>query len=100
MEEQGGYVSAICFWELGQKVKKKQLWLGISVEEFAARIERSGTLEIIPVDTALWLASLALSWDHRDPADRVIVATAISRGVPLLTKDEVIRKFEGLRTVW
>ena len=35
-----------------------------------------------------------------DPADRVIVATALLRGVPVLTKDETIRSFEGVTSVW
>jgi PIN domain nuclease of toxin-antitoxin system len=100
MEERGGFVCSISFWELGHKIKKKELSIGIAIEEFARRIERSGTLEIVPVDTTLWLSSLALRWDHRDPADRVIVATALAKGVPLLTKDLTIRAFDGVKTLW
>lgn len=100
MEQSGGYVSAISFWELGLKIKRKQLSIGIGIEEFARRIERSGVLEVVSVDTTLWLASLALPWEHRDPADRIIVATALSKGVPLLSKDEVIRRFKKVETVW
>lgn len=100
MELEGGFASSISFWELGVKVKKKQLEMGMSIEEFARRIERSGTLEVVPVDTTVWLTSLSLAWEHRDPADRVIVATALAKEVPLLTKDESIRRFRGVKTVW
>jgi PIN domain nuclease of toxin-antitoxin system len=93
MERQGGYASAISIWELGVKVKRKKLELPISVEELARRIERGGVIELLPVDTSTWLRSLALPWEHSDPADRVIVATAMMRGLPLLTKDAVIQEF-------
>lgn len=100
MEEQGGLASSISIWELGIKVKRGKLEMGISVEELARRIERSGTVELVPVDTTIWLRSLALPWAHRDPADRVIVATALLAGVPLLSKDAVLHAFEGVECVW
>jgi PIN domain nuclease of toxin-antitoxin system len=100
MEREGGCASAISVWELGIKVKRKKLELPLSVDEFARRIERSGIVELVPVDTKLWLHSLALPWDHADPADRVIVATALSRSLPLLTKDSVIHAFSGVTSVW
>lgn len=100
MEHEGGCASAISIWELGIKVKRKKLELPLSVEEFTRRIERSGIVELVPVDTDLWLRSIALPWDHSDPADRVIVATALARSLPLLTKDSVIQAFTGVRCVW
>ncbi len=100
MERHGGFASAISLWELGIKVQRGSLELPISVEELARRIERGGVVEFVPVDTQTWLRSLSLKWEHRDPADRVIVATALLLGLPLLTKDEVIREYSGLATVW
>jgi PIN domain nuclease of toxin-antitoxin system len=41
-----------------------------------------------------------LSWSHRDPADRVIVATALIKGVPVLTKDILLHDFQGVECVW
>jgi len=46
------------------------------------------------------IRSVSLDWEHRDPADRVIVATALQQGVPLLTKDAAIRGFPGVQCVW
>ena len=64
------------------------------------RVEQSAAVELIPVDTTIWLRSLALKWSHADPADRVIVATALLKDVPVLTKDRRIRRFGGVRCVW
>ena len=100
MERQGGFASAISIWELGIEIQRGKLDLGISIEDFARRVVRSGIVELVAVDTAIWLGSLALDWEHRDPADRVIVATAIMRGVPLVTADEVIHGFAGVEHIW
>lgn len=100
MDKHGGFASSISIWELGVKVKRGKLELGIALEELVRRIERDSAVELVAVDTAIWLRSLALPWDHRDPADRVIVATALARSVPLLTKDDSIRAAGLVHTVW
>ena len=100
MERSGGFASSISIWELGIKVKRGKLQLGIAIEELVRRIERSAVVELVPVDTTTWLRSLALTWDHQDPADRVIVSTALLKGVPLLTKDDVIRRAAVVETIW
>lgn len=41
-----------------------------------------------------------LQWDHRDPADRIIVATALLLRAPIATKDDRIASFPAVRTVW
>jgi PIN domain nuclease of toxin-antitoxin system len=100
MERAGGFASSISIWELGVKIKRGKLDIGIGIEEFARRVERSAAVEIVPIDTTVWLSSLALDWNHRDPADRVIVATALLEGVPVLTKDQAMHGFDGVRCVW
>lgn len=100
MEREGGFASSISIWELGVKVQRGKLELGLSVDELARRLAQSGVVELVPVDTKTWLQSLALPWAHRDPADRVIVATALQRDVPVLTKDAAIRDFHGVRSIW
>jgi PIN domain nuclease of toxin-antitoxin system len=100
MEERGGLASAISIWELGVKVQRGKLALGIDVPELARRIERTAVVEWVPVDTTIWLKSLALEWDHRDPADRVIVATALLRGVPIMTKDDALHRYRADLCIW
>jgi PIN domain nuclease of toxin-antitoxin system len=100
MEKRGGFASSISVWELGIKVARGKLELGIGIEDFVRRLEKTGTVELVPVDTTLWLASLALPWDHRNPADRVIVATALRLGVPILTKDQMLHRVSGAQCVW
>jgi PIN domain nuclease of toxin-antitoxin system len=100
MERHGGFASAISVWELGVKIQRGKLDLGISIEEFTRRIDRTAIVQLLPVTTATWLRSLELRWDHRDPADRVIVATAVLQGVPLVTADDAIHRFSGVTCIW
>jgi PIN domain nuclease of toxin-antitoxin system len=100
MERGGGLASSISIWELGVKIQRGKLELGITIDEFARRVQLTGVVELVPVDTRTWLRSVGLDWDHRDPADRVIVATALLANVPVLTKDEVIHAFDGVEAVW
>lgn len=86
-------ISSISIWEIGTKIKNKKLSLPISLEEFVARLKRIQKLDIVPVDEMIWMDSLALNWKHKDPADRVIVATARKINYPIVTSDKIIQKF-------
>jgi len=100
MEERGGYASSISIWEIGIKLGRGQLELPITVEELALRVQQGGVVELLAVDTTVWLRTLSLAWAHRDPADRVIVATAQIKGVPVLTRDRRLRDFAGVECIW
>ncbi len=92
-------VSSISIWEIGVKVNKGRLYIPVSVHEFAHRLLRIDAVEVIPVGIETWLKSVELQWEHRDPADRVIVATAALRDCPLITSDKTIRAYYP-QTVW
>jgi PIN domain nuclease of toxin-antitoxin system len=57
---------------------------------------------MVLVDThiLIWLENLRLDWSHRDPADRTIVATARIKSLALISKDEQIHKFPGIKCIW
>jgi PIN domain nuclease of toxin-antitoxin system len=92
-------VSAISLWEIGIKNLRSNLDLGMPLERYVATVEQIRNLSIVPVDHRTWIESLQLDWDHRDPADRVIVALATRQAGGLVTDDELIQKFYG-RVVW
>ncbi|MBP7866097.1 MAG: hypothetical protein KA419_09125 [Acidobacteria bacterium] len=47
----------------------------------------------MPADEDVWVRNLELAWDHDDPADRTIVATALLHDLPIVTADKVIAAF-------
>lgn len=92
-------VSAISLWEIGLKVQRGTLDLGVPFEAYVERVRRVDRLTLAPVDVRVWLRVLELPWEHRDPADRVIVATAEVLDVPVVTSDEAMRRYTD-RAIW
>jgi len=37
---------------------------------------------------------------HRDPFDRLIISTALTDNIPVITRDRQFRKYKGLQVVW
>ena len=95
----GALACSVSLWELGLKTMRGQIDLSCPVREYAERLQQVACLEIVPVDTGLWLDSLELDWTHRDPADRLIVALARRRRLSIVTADKIIRKWYP-RTTW
>jgi PIN domain nuclease of toxin-antitoxin system len=92
-------ISSISVWEIALKVKGGRLAISLPIADYVARLNRIDALEILPVDVQDWLDNLALPWEHRDPADRTIVALAARLDCPLLTTDGIIAKFYP-KTFW
>jgi PIN domain nuclease of toxin-antitoxin system len=86
-------ISSISIWEIGIKIKKGNLDLGLPFEEYIRRLKELSSLNIVAIDEDIWAKNISLDWTHNDLADRTIVATAMLENVPIITKDEIIRKF-------
>lgn len=98
---QGGLlVSSIAAWEIAVLVKKGRLRLDRPVEAWLGRVEAIPEVEFVPVDNAIALRSVAIEGLHDDPADRMIVATAMVRGLVLVTKDKRLCEYGLVETVW
>lgn len=93
IDEKGAFISSISIWEIGIKLKKGTLEMGMDLTEYVRRLNLIDSLEIVSVDENIWIKNILLDWDHPDPADRTIVATAMNLNLPILTKDKIIRAF-------
>ena len=66
-----------------------------------AAVAEIESVRFVPVDTEIATKSVTLPGEfHKDPTDRMIVATARKFGAPLVTKDEKIRAYAHVKTVW
>jgi PIN domain nuclease of toxin-antitoxin system len=92
-------VSSISVWEIALKVKRSKLQIPLPVAEYADWLQRIEILEILPVDVQTWLDNIDLKWEHRDPADRTIVAVATRLSCYLISSDRVMADFYP-KTVW
>ena len=89
-----GAVSAISFWEVGLLREKRRIELDFEIDEWRRLLLREGLVEI-PVDGQIAARAASLSGFHRDPADRLIAATAIVGRHRLVTADERILAWPG-----
>jgi PIN domain nuclease of toxin-antitoxin system len=93
-------VSVISALEVAQLVKKRKLELPLGLPDwFDAALTDSG-IHCLPVSPRLLHASTILPDIHKDPADRIIIATAHDHDIQLVTADEAIQAYPGIRTVW
>ncbi len=86
-------ISSISLWEVALKAKKHELELPMEIEEYVALVEQVDQYRILPVESSHWLASVRLDWEHRDPADRLIVAVAGLFHAGLVTCDTRMLKW-------
>lgn len=94
-------ISSISAWEVAMLARRGRLQLSMSAAEWIARCEALPFLRFVPVDNAIAVQSTSLPGDlHGDPADRIIVATALSHGATLVTKDRKLQDYPGVATLW
>lgn len=92
------FLSAISVWEIAVLVDKGFIELDLPVDEWVERFLGRPGLETVPLDHAMAARAYRLHHlEHRDPADRLLIASAIGLGCPLVTHDERIRKFARAR---
>lgn len=80
------FVSAISFWEVAMLVQRGRLQIDTTVAAFRTLALRHGIHEE-PLDGEIGISAAELPDSHADPADRMLVATAILRGLKLITAD-------------
>ncbi len=84
-------VSDMSAWEVATKAAKGRLDLAVDPAFWLHRAERMPGITLVPLDRELLLLSATLPGAlHGDPADRLIVATALLRACPLVTADRRI----------
>ena len=94
-------ISSISAWEVAVLESRGRLKLTMSVGDWVAASEALPFIDFVPVSNSIALKSVQLPGAlHDDPADRIIIATAISLGAVLVTKNEKISNYPHVKTAW
>jgi len=97
--ENTGFFSAVSAAEIGIKSRIGKLHLPAPAKEYVVHgIENSG-LKTIPLHIHHALRLAELPQHHRDPFDRLLIAQAQAEGLPLMTADPTIAKYD-VEIIW
>jgi PIN domain nuclease of toxin-antitoxin system len=93
-------VSPITLYEICQKVRLGK-W-----PEMAAHVNRlhdlleEQSIGLAPLSAEVSIRAGLIEWDHRDPFDRIIAATALVGGMAMISSDTAFDEVLGLRRIW
>jgi PIN domain nuclease of toxin-antitoxin system len=92
-------VASITLWELAWLGENRRILVSSSVESFVG--ETISRVAVKPMTPEITAAAVRLPADFpKDPADRIITATALADGIPLVTADQQIRGARIVATIW
>lgn len=92
-------ISAMTLVEIATLFGKRRFSLAMSLESFLDELERK--FVVLPISARVCARMLSLPAGYpKDPADRVIGATALVEGMGLVTADREIRRAKVVRTIW
>ena len=91
----------ISLWEIAMLVRKQRLRIDTTYLDFIQLLQTARQYLVRGISPEI--ADIATGLPDRvagDPADRLIAATALAAGVPLVTKDRRLRRARAIRTIW
>jgi PIN domain nuclease of toxin-antitoxin system len=100
-ENEGILFCEISLWEIAMLLKKGRISLGTSYKEFIRLVLLSKNYQLQGITPEIAELSTQLSQDiNNDPADRIIAATSLVMGFPLITADTNLNCADSLTTIW
>ncbi len=94
-------VPDICLWEIAMLIQKKRLVLQTTYINFIELLLEANAIKLAPITPQIADLSVTLGQEiNGDPADRLICATSVIYGAPLLTADENLKASRLIKTIW
>lgn len=92
-------LSAVTLWEVALAIEKGRVESPFDPEKTVRRWLGRVPMTVVPLDAEIALLSRTLAFEHEDPTDRFIAATAYRLGVPLATSDARLIGLPWLKTL-
>ena len=93
-------IAAISCWELAMLERKGRIELDYPALlwiDLALSADRVSLLDLTPT---IAVAAAGLEWENGDPADRIILGTALVYDAAIVTRDRRMHAFDGVATIW
>ena len=94
-------ISSISIWEFAMMVIKKRISLKMPAAKWLSRAINETGLGVIEISPEIAIDACSLPGQfHKDPTDRLIVATARVNNLRLLTKDQKMLEYSHVDAIW
>jgi len=90
-------VSSISCWEVAYLTKRGRLSLPMPMDAWMKAATVGSNIAVVSISQEIAVASANLPDVHRDPADRIIIATALVLDAQLVSFDSRFGAYDGLR---
>ena len=102
MEGEHGPLGAsdISLWEIAMLIAKGRIEPAADGARFIEKILVARAIEVLPITARIAVLSQSDVFPHRDPADRIIAATAVAHRARLVTSDAALRRSPGVQAIW
>ena len=90
-------ISPVSCYEVALANKKGRLVLPSAVDEWFEAATDNSLLELFPLTPEIARTAVNLSSVHKDPFDRMIIATALSYGAKLASVDRLFSEYDELK---
>jgi len=91
-------LAAITLLEIARLIKVGAITPTSSPAEWLDAIARE--FQVLPLTPAIAWRAVDFDWMHKDPADRLICATALEHQLTLVTHDKEITRWGGVPVLW
>ena len=92
--------SDISFWEIAMLIRSGRLRSDISPVQYMTDLSLVLSLTVLPITPEIAFLSQGDFFLHKDPADRLIAATAVHHNAPLISADNKLQDLEPLTVIW
>lgn len=95
-------IADISLWEIALLHERGLLLLpnDVPAVQYLSRLLQALSLNVLPITAEIAVLSRSPLFQHGDPADRLIAATALHGRWPLITADEKLRDLPALQCIW
>ncbi|MGB4849170.1 MAG: type II toxin-antitoxin system VapC family toxin [Saprospiraceae bacterium] len=93
-------ICEISLWEIAMLISKRRIISDLSYPELMEEILHSRNYKLQGITTDIAFLASEIPLETKDPADKLIAATAISLGLPLITADQHMLTYDRLKTIW
>lgn len=94
------YISSISAFEIGQKERSGQLKLPCPLKDWFLAMLIHHHLQELTISIEICAEATSLPLIHRDPFDRLIIATAMVHQLTIVTSDRIIPQYPQIKTLW